>query len=60
MDEPTAREIIMDFIDLNGDLRFTSPWVAWGTGDNSVTLDGDFSADELEAIAWWMRHKSEA
>ena len=24
---------------------------------NEVELDGFFSADELEAIAWWMRNK---
>lgn len=29
----------------------------WGPGE-SVTLDGHFTADQLEAIAWWMRNKA--
>lgn len=29
----------------------------WLPGCDSALLDGTFSADELEAIAWWMRNK---
>ncbi len=24
-----------------------------------ICLDGDFSADQLEAVAWWLRNKPE-
>lgn len=30
--------------------------LSWVPNDISATLDGTFSADELEAIAWWMRN----
>jgi hypothetical protein len=30
-------------------------YVCWINGDPNATLDGDFTADELEAIAWFMR-----
>lgn len=35
-------------------------YLAWthDTNPEKATLDGDFSADELEAIAWWMRNKA--
>lgn len=40
--------------DLDG-LAHMSPYVSWPTGEKEVKLDGDFSADELEAIVWFMR-----
>lgn len=38
---------------LSDDLKYLS----WDVSQTEATLDGDFTADELEAIAWWMRHK---
>ncbi len=29
--------------------------LSWRPGDETAELDGDFTADELEAIAKWMR-----
>lgn len=26
-------------------------------GNDDITLDGSFDADELEAFAWWIRNK---
>lgn len=35
----------------DGALRFGSPWIDWRPGDERSTLDGDFTAAELRAIA---------
>jgi hypothetical protein len=33
------------------------PWTfAWASGDRYAGLNGMFTADELEAISWWMRN----
>lgn len=37
----------------------SAPWVDWLAGDGKVTLDGDFSIDDLRAIAWWMKNYNE-
>ena len=29
---------------------------SWIQGEKSIALDGDFTPDELEALAWWMRN----
>lgn len=46
--------------EVNGNLSsgtdHSAPWVSWVAGDGKVTLDGDFSIDELRAIAWWMKN----
>jgi hypothetical protein len=31
----------------------------WVPDEKTVNLDGHFSLEELEAIAWWIRNKSE-
>ena len=55
MDEKRAREVI-EKCSLDGNLvRFN----AYGDDAEHTQLDGEFTADELEAIAWWMRNKSE-
>jgi hypothetical protein len=60
MDEPRAREIlgIPNGSDHLNDGRNVD-WIRWPRhGDRDVVLlDGDFTADDLEAIAWWMRNK---
>lgn len=49
MDEQRARQILGDLVLPNNGLDF----IAWD--DDGVTLDGTFNADDLEALAWWMR-----
>lgn len=36
----------------------SSSWnfASWIQGEEAIALDGDFTADELEAMAWWMRN----
>jgi hypothetical protein len=56
MNEEKARKILNDAIEENGDLGNGFQYVEWSVGDKDVILDGWFTADELEAIAWWMRN----
>ena len=32
-------------------------YMAWSPSDNEITLDCEFTLEELEAIVWWMRNK---
>jgi hypothetical protein len=62
MDEAKATEILKDCIGAgcppkNNQLHSLGWYLAWDPGDKEATLDGIFSAEELEAIAWWMRNK---
>lgn len=56
MNEAKAREILGDTIRPDGSLYHGLQYVYWVPEEKDVTLDSDFSADELEAIAWWMRN----
>lgn len=53
-----AKGHLKDFIDEDGNLLCGSPWVSWDDGDASISLDGHFDANELEAMAIYMRSKS--
>lgn len=58
MDEEQARCIIQpDVIQPDNTLHSVGWYLEW-SGGNHATLDGKFSAAELEAIAWWMRNKT--
>lgn len=56
MDEKKAREILVDDIMGDNSLGNGYRYLSWVVGEDEVTLDAEFSADELEAIAWWMRN----
>lgn len=60
MTEQRAREILGDAIQPDGMLCHNEQYSLWPDGGDltAVKLDGRFSADELEAIAWWMRNKT--
>jgi hypothetical protein len=55
MNEQQAREILKAHILKNNGLHGDVEYFDWAAGDRTAVLDGHFSADELEAIAWWMR-----
>ena len=57
MNEARARVILGKRIRLDGGLSDDEEFLEFGPGDDVAVLDGLFSADELEAIAWWMRNK---
>ena len=59
MDEHRARQILGDMICSDGlcsDALGGNGYLSWCRGDPDACLDAQFTADQLEAIAWWMRH----
>ena len=61
MDEENAREILGNVIKPNGMLFMGNDnpcYISWGDIGDIVYLEGGYSAETLEAIAWWMRNKS--
>jgi len=56
MDRKQANKILGDKIkDPDGSLYSLKEYLRWKVGDKKASLDGNFTADDLEAIAWWMR-----
>jgi hypothetical protein len=58
MNEEKARLILGSRITEDGDLYDSLRWLFWDVGDSKASLDDSFTADELEAIAWWMKNKN--
>lgn len=56
MTEATATTILSDSITPDGLLHNIGWYLSWKPGAAAAILDGQFTADDLEAIAWWMRH----
>ncbi|MBK9497720.1 MAG: hypothetical protein IPO08_25060 [Xanthomonadales bacterium] len=60
MNEAKAREILGEwFLQKDDSLYNNVRFMDWHPGEERACLDADFTADELEAIAWWMRHKGQ-
>lgn len=59
MTEKRAKKILKRWIEPDNGLFCLGQYVAWPiSGDKKqACLDSSFTADELEAIAWWMRNK---
>lgn len=56
MDLPQANEILKNFVVEDRGLYYQeSCYVDWDPSEATITLDGQYSPDELEAMAWWMR-----
>lgn len=55
MTEERAREILGKYIQEDGGIYSLGHYMAWTPGDDDACLDCRFSADELEAISFWMR-----
>lgn len=55
MDKEHAQRVLEDSIDEKG-LYNLGWYLAWRKGDHEATLDGSFTAEDLEAIAWVMRN----
>ncbi len=56
MNEKLAKEILCNNIGKNGEIY--GIYFSWRVGDKEACLDGDFTAEELKAIAWWMKNKT--
>jgi len=59
MDYETARAILGTDVRSDGSLYCLGRYLRYTPGDDTACLDADFTADELEAIAWWMRSKAD-
>lgn len=59
MNEEQARAILGSMVMPDNSLYDLSKYLCFPShdGDKTAHLDGYFTADELEAIAWWMRNK---
>ncbi len=59
MDEATAEELLP----INNDNSIGpnyGHYMCWKPGDDTITLDSEFTLDELEAIVWWWKnHQNE-
>lgn len=57
MSEEKAKEVLGESIVEFG-LNSLGWYLSWEKGDEEATLDGRFTVEQLEAIAWWMRNKN--
>jgi hypothetical protein len=57
MDENKARSILGDAIKEDNHIHCLGHYMAWYPDEDKITLDCQFTADELEALAWWMKNK---
>lgn len=57
MKEEQVKEILRAYINKTG-LYSLGDYLSWEYGDSEAILDGRFTAEELEAIAWWMNNKN--
>ena len=55
MDSAQATQILQSSVASDGGLYNVGWYLAWSPGNATATLDGTFTADDLEAIAWWVR-----
>lgn len=60
MNEKTAREVLAKVIQPDGSLRSMDWYIDWTPGHQTVSLDGNFSARALEAVAWWIRENEKS
>jgi len=50
MSKPVRRPI-SDYVEPDGSLHRLLPYLRWNVGEETATLDGDYTAAELRAIA---------
>ena len=56
MDADKVNEILKDAIKKNAALVSLVKYIHWIPGEKKAILDGSFTADELEAIAYHMKN----
>lgn len=57
MDIEEANRILKDKIRRkDNSLYCVNPYLSWSPDDDVAIIDGEFTADELEAIACWMQN----
>ena len=61
MNETTARKLLGARIQPNGSLKETEDnWIVWPVRPDGevICVDGYFTAEQLEALVWWMRNNA--
>ena len=58
VDEKKAREILEGYLTKDDNLYYIYNYINWRSGASDIVLDGSFNANELEAMAWWIRNKN--
>ena len=59
MTEIRARKLLGNSIHPDGSLKATDDnWIEWPLRPDGVdiSIDGSFTAEQLEALAWWLRN----
>jgi hypothetical protein len=59
MNEKTARKLFGEVRQPDGSLRETDDnWIVWPVRPDgeSIQIDGGFTAEQLDALAWWIRN----
>ena len=54
-----AKALLKDVTEPNGDLYSLGWYLSWNVNDGTATLDGEFTPEDLEAIAVYMRGTKE-
>lgn len=59
MNGQKAKIILATDIQSDNSLKnyYVADGISWKPGDELVSLDGEFTAEKLEAIAWWMKNR---
>jgi hypothetical protein len=51
----TTEKVLGEAIRPDGSLLCDLPWFAWRLGDKQIQLDGDFTPEQLAAIAYHVK-----
>jgi hypothetical protein len=51
-----AQKILKDWIQPDGTIEHPFEYFGWRPESHTMEIEGVFPADELEAIAWWIRN----
>ena len=57
MNEESARDVLGDSIKKDNSLFNCGWYLDWPNFNNTVTMDGEFTAKDIEAILWWVNNK---
>jgi len=58
MTEQKAKALLKEMILPNGDIYGLGRYASWQVSHpETARLDGDFNAEELAALAWWMKNR---
>ena len=51
-----ARKILNEFVQKDGGLYNLSRYTSWEKGSEKITLDDEYTVEELEAIVLWIKY----